>query len=649
MTPEIIDILSEKTQPRQLTDFCTRLKELVALSRTEMSKYYDQWDYFDQVYRGERKVDERDIKARARGEPEKMIIPLTYAQVETFTSFGYSTYNQRDTFYNLIASGQEDEAPAKMATALLEQNLTYNKFQATKCNQFLTDIARFGLGVTKESWVIETTPSLTQVPDQEAAAEVRPDMAQPVAPKMKTQVEYLPKYTGNKIVNVSPYRFFPDVRLPITRWSEGEFAADEIEESKTEMKKREKEGLVAGLEHVASLSSAAFDGRRLTFLKKNTSALNAVSNDAYYLLTEVQIRLNPSETEIAPGVFLNPDADCNMLYIVWILNDDRIVKIEEAGYNHEEFGYNVAQFFDDQNRFINLSLCEILSALQDTATWFLNSHITSVRKTMFNQLVVDPAGIEVEDIVKRSPVIRMKAGKGGSGIDMWIKQLQTHDATQGHTVDVGILSGYAKEASGISENMLGQFSPGRRSAREAGNVANYAASRLMKIFACVWESALSTMGKKMLSNLRQGLDTPTLVRMYGQINTQREMPAANALFANVPPMQQPGIPPMYQMKAVTKADIVGSYDFNVFNGTLPSQRQATASVLMEYLQTAMKDPRVTMITQLDPQLMLFEAFELLGIRNVQRFQLTPERLQQLMLMAQPPANTGSPRPAQGGV
>jgi len=101
MTPEIIDIIGQKTQPRQLTDLCTKLKDLVALSRTEMSKYYDQWDYFDQVYRGERKVDEKDLKARSRGEPEKMIIPLTYAQVETFTSFGYSTFNQRDTFYSL--------------------------------------------------------------------------------------------------------------------------------------------------------------------------------------------------------------------------------------------------------------------------------------------------------------------------------------------------------------------------------------------------------------------------------------------------------------------------------------------------------------------------------------------------------------------
>lgn len=648
MTPEIAEIVGQKTQPNELSDFCATLKDLVKLSRREMAKHYDQWDYFDQVYRGERKVDQADLKARARSEPEKLIIPMTYSQVETFTSFGYALYNQRDTIYTLVASGQEDEQPAKMAEALLEQNINYNKFKATKLNQFLTDIAKYGLGVTKESWVTETTPSVSQVPDPEAAAAVRTDMAAPVEPKMITQVDYLPKYKGNKIVNVSPYRFFPDPRLPITRWSEGEFAADELEESKSTLEKKAKDGLVAGLEFVSALGNEAFDNRRLTFFQKSAdSATSAVRDPAYFLLTEVQIKLNPSKTMIDKDTPLAADVDCDMLYIVWILNDDRIVRISEAGYDHEEFGYNVAQFFDDQNRFLNLSLCELLSSLQDTATWFLNSHITSVRKSIFNQYVVDESAVNIDDIVKRSPVIRLKQGKAGSGVDNWIKQLQTVDVTQGHVNDVGAISGLSKEASGINENLLGQFSPGRRSAKEASNVANYAAARLVKIFACVWESALAPMGRKMLSNLRQGLDEPTLVKVYGTINTAQNVQSANALFQQVPPQPQPGQPPQAQMRPVTKADIVGSYDFDFFNGTLPSQRAATANILMEYLQTAMKDPRVTMVTQLDPQLMLYEALELLGIHNVKRFQLTPQRLQQLMLMAQPPGNPGSPQPPQG--
>lgn len=647
MTPEIAEIVGRQNQPKQLLDYCNTLKQLLAISRTEMAKQYDQWDYFDQVYRGERQPDKQDKKAMERGEPTKLIIPLTYAQVETFTSFGYSTFNQRDTYYTLIASGVEDEQPAKIGEAVLEQNLTYNKYKATKLNQHLTDIARFGIGITKTSWVNDKVPIVSQVPDPTQVATQDPSLPAPVQPKMKTQVDYVTKYQGNKIVNVSPFRFFPDVRLPLTRWAEGEFAADEQEESRASMEEKQKAGLVAGLEFVADLPIESFKDRRLAFLTKNTLTAPEQAK-RYFLLTEYQIRLNPSKVEIDEGVFINPDVDCEQIYFVWVLNDDRIVRIDEAGSNHEEFGYDVAQFFDDQNRFINLSLCEILSALQDTATWFLNARITSVRKSIFNQLVADPAGVEIGDIEARSPVIRLKQGRGGSGVDTWIKQLQVTDTTQGHMQDVGGLSGLAKEASGINENLLGQFSPGRRSAKEASNVANYAASRLMKILACIWESSEAPRGRKMLSNARQGLDAETLVRVYGQQNTQENMQAAMQLVPGLAP-QQPSLGvPLYQMQKVTKANLIGTYDFAVFNGTLPSQRAAMANVIMEYLQNAMKDPRVTMVSGLDPQLMLLEALELMGIRNVQRFRLTPQRLQQLMLMAGTGTNQTAPQPPQAG-
>lgn len=645
MTPELVELIGRRTQPKPIMDLAQRIKDLLSLSRNEMVKYYDRWDYCDMVYRGERKPDPQDRAAQQRKEPEKLILPLTYAQTQSFVAFGYSTFNQRENYYDLIPSGVEDEAPAKVGEALLEQNLTHNRYRATKLIQRLADIGRFGIGVTKNSWVHEKVPVVEQVVDQEAMATVDTSLAQPVEPPMKTQVTYKTKYLGNKIINVSPYRFFPDVRIPLTRWSEGEFCADEIEESKAKMQEYERDGLIAGLEFVSELSAESFNNRRLTFLQRTATAapLGSVTERRYYLLTEVQIRLNPSKVVInkddnGKEVFLNPDVDCERVFIVWLLNDDRIVRIDEAGYDHEEFGYDVAQFFDDQNRFINLSLCEIISALQDTATWFLNARVTNVRKTVFNQFVVDEGAIHVEDIVNRSPIIRMRQNRGMSGVDNWIKQLTVQDVTANHVADVQNLSGLAKEATGLNDNLLGQFSPGRRSAKEASNVASYAASRLMMIFASIWESSEAPMGRKMLSNLRQGLDVPTLVRMYGQVNTQQNIAGVMGL---MPGLAQPQAQPRMQMVSVTKDQLIGNYDFNVFNGTLPSQRQATAAVLMEWLQTAMKDPRIIMLSGLDPKLVLDEVFELLGVRNVQRFALTPERLQQLGLMAAATGNAGN--------
>ena len=650
MTPEIAKLIGEKTQPKGVLDLAQKCKDLVAMSRGEMAKSYDQWDRYDQIYRGERVPDAQDKKADVRGEPTKMILPMTFGQAQTFVSFGHQLFNQRDYYCEVVASGQEDEAAGKLAVACLEQNLGYNKYRSVKLIQKLTDIARWGLGITKESWIKETVPVVTPVIDQEKMAQLRPDMAQPASPPMKTEVTYTTKYLGNKIANVSPYRWFPDSRLPLTRWSEGEFCADENEESKTSL---ERNPLVAGMEHVTELSQESFKDRRMNFLKKagSQNSMGVHIPQAYCLVTEVQIRLNPSKVELDKGVFL-ADHDCEQIFIIWIVNDDRIVRISEAGYNHEEFGYNCAQLFDDMNRFTNFSLCEILSALQDTATWFLNSRITNVRKNIFNQTVVDESAIVMDDIIKRRPVIRMQPGRAGTGIDTWIKQLSTVDVTTNHVNDIAVLNGMAKEATGINETLLGQFSPGRRSAKEAGNVANYAASRLIMLFGSIWESSEAPMLRKMLSNLRQGLDEPTLVRVYGQINTQQEMAGAAQLVPGlVPPQPQPGQPPPSrdQLQSITKQNLVGNYDLAIFNGTLPSTRQQIARTLMEWLQTALKDPRVVMATGLDPQLVMFEVFELLGVRNVQRFRLTPERLQQLMLMAQPPANpAGAPAPQGAG-
>lgn len=640
MTEEIAKLIGQPTQPPKLVELFERVKLLLQLSRDEMSKFYDTWDANDMVYRGERKPDLADAQARRRGEPEKIILPLSFGQVQTFVAFGHAVYNQRDYFYEQIASGAEDAKPSEMGSAILEQNLTKNKFRSTKNIQFLTDIARFGLGVTKESWVHEQCPVVEEVPDQQALAMVRTGLIQPTEVPMVKQIKMTTKYMGNKIVNVSPYRWFPDPRLPLTRWSEGEFCADETEISIAEMQKYERQGIVAGLQYVPRMADDAFKNRRLSFTKKDAAvnAMASITNPRYYLLTAVEIRLNPATTEIDEGVFLDKELDYETIYVMWIANDGRIVRLEPAGYDHEEFGYNAAQFLDDQNRFINFGLCDVLAACQDTATWFINSHITSVRKNIFNQFAIDPEGVEIDDFLRRSPFIRLKPGRAGSGVDTWIKQLNVTDVTQNHLADVATLTGMAKEATGINETLLGQFSAGRRSAKEAGNVANNAAQRLLMIFASIWESAYEPMGRKMLSNLRQGLDEPTMVRIYGQMNTMEAMQP-----------DLPGLPPpLYRLIGVTKADLVGNYDMAPFNGTLPTQRFQTASVLQGILDKMQSDPRLVMLTGLDPKLLFFEVLNLLNVRNVQRFSLTPERLQQLGLMAQPAGNAGAAGTAQAG-
>jgi hypothetical protein len=624
MTPELIKLLSEPEHNQELSDLLNQCKDWLKISRGEMSKYYDQWDRADQVYRGEITPDEADRKAAKRKEPVKMVVPLTYQQVQTFVSFCYSVYNQRRYFFELEPMGLEDVPTAKIGQALLQRDLDYNRFRSEKVVQLLTDIGRFGLGVTKESWVREQVPVIEDVPDPA----YQPDPTQPqMAPPMVKQVTLTDKYVGNKVNVVSPYRFFPDPRIPLTRFQEGEFCASEDEYSRGELEVMQEEGMLAGLEHVRQFHQDA-DGaaRRLVWIKPNDPTSISDSNPRYFLISEIQCRLNPSKVMIAPGVALDPDVTREMKYVIWIANDNRIVRIEPCGYAHEEFSYAVGVFLPDQHRFLNFGLAELLGPLQDHVSWFINARVSSVRKVISNTLLVDPAAIEMEDLKNRSPVIRLRKEYQGTGVERFVKQLDIQDVTAGHLADVNFLTQYARESTGITENILGQFATGRRSAQEARQVSANAASRLLLTAHGIWESCLAPLGRRMLSNHRQGLDVPTMVKVLGQ----------SIVMTNPMGIQQ--------FKQVTKADLTGSVDFKVFDGTLPSQRGATAMVLKEILMTLMKAPQAVFVLGKDPKLIFEKLLELSDIDNHEQYNLSPQRAQDLMLMA---GLGGNPGNAQG--
>ena len=129
MNDAVIKILSQKEEPKELTEFRTRLQDLVKMSRNTMSEYYPIWDRNDRVYRGERTPDEQDKKAQKRNEPAKVFVPLTHTQVQTFVSFATTLLTQREYFFEMNGSGVEDVKPAKLAQATIQRDLEYNKFE----------------------------------------------------------------------------------------------------------------------------------------------------------------------------------------------------------------------------------------------------------------------------------------------------------------------------------------------------------------------------------------------------------------------------------------------------------------------------------------------------------------------------------------
>lgn len=118
----------------------------------------------------------------------------------------------------------------------------------------------------------------------------------------------------------------------------------------------------------------------------------------------------------------------------------------------------------------------------------------------------------------------------------------------------------------------------------------------------------------MLSNLREGLTLSSYVRLFGL-------------------QKDPTLQTYVEFAKVNKEDLVGDYDFEIFDGTLPSEKQYIRQTLEEAMQALMAQPELALMLGFDLRGIFLEIMELGGVRNPERFRL-PEIQQQMLLQQQ---------------
>ncbi len=598
-------------------DLLLHVRRRVEVSRNFISKYYCQWDHNDEIIRGQRIVDEKDKKAALRGEPTKMVLPFAYAQVNTFIAFFSMLFNQRSVFYEFEDNGSGDYTPEGDAEKILDKDLTKNAFSQVQYQCFL-DLARCGFCVVKSMWE-ETTKKKTVRTQSQLTSD-----AFGGPPTYNTTEEEQTVYVkqGNRVITVSPWKFFPDTRLPLSRMNEGEFCASEDVYSIVRLKQMEANGMIVNSDKVKDFTLDAGPGtnRRLQeqIYDEDKGSIRVLTpgseGSGMGVVTEVEIWISPKEFQQENGNSPLGNEDAPQLFVVQYANDKIILKAEPLNYPHGGFCYDVGEFSSDQIRVINESLAQIIDPLQDVATWFLNSRITSVRKNIDNKFVVDPLGIEVQDLIDRSPIIRLKPGVARSGVNTWIQQLKVEDVTTNHVNDVTTLWSFIQITTGINDNSLGQYNGGRRSATESRTVNSGAASRLKTIANVLWEKMFVPLGMKLTANLTSHLDIEMFKKYIGPTN--------------------PGEPSIEDRFAAFQAQ-ADFYSFEFFDGTAPSEKGFIAQSMQDLLLGLMTNPLAgQMLTQEPFRSMVVEIADLRGIRSPERF-LPPKQTAPLMDVADP--------------
>lgn len=584
--------LEQEEHDELLEKLLTDLKRKMKSSREKMSNHYSTWDKHRDVYAGIRSLDKEDIEAQDHNEPEKLVVPMSFAQIQTFVAFTFLLYKQNRRFFEFVPTGGEDYQSGYDGEEILERDLRRNQFDRI-LYQLLLDSSIMNIGVVKHWWEVEKQWAQMTMPESSVVAG---DLELSVASFSTTQE--LIKYEGNKLQSLSPYNFFPDTRFPLAEWRRGSFAGDETEYHINQLKKWEHAGLMFGIDHIEPAKSDMLRQRggetRLEAFCNFCNNRKKDKDDQIVCLTSVQTEIIPKKYALGPEEY-------PVRYIISYANDSRIVSITPAGYLHDEFTYDVAQYSPDIHQDIGCSLADTISAMQDVVSYLINTRLTSVRRSLERNLIIDPSSVDMTTVESRSPYILMKKGSPRLGVDKFVRQLQYVDTTAKHLEDADMIMKIMQLVTGVNENAMGQFNGGRRSATEARAANGGAAARMKLVATLIWSECLSSMGRKLLFNSRQGISLETFTKVLGPAASHRY-----ELFHPSDPSQ-----------------LVGSEDHFIFDNTLQSEKGFIAQSLQELVSAVLSNPIVMQVLPIDVGKVMEEILTLRGVENIERFRIQP--------------------------
>lgn len=586
MQDETKNPLGKEVQSPKTIRLFNHLQSNLGRSRSVIGREYDRWKRHLQTFKGERPADREDMESAEEGSPEKFVVPLTFAQVQTFASFCFLLFNQKPKFYETEQVGDEDNEIAKLGEDLLQGDLLANRW-SSKLYMALIDIARFGIGITKESWERETV----WVPNNSRVSNINGFELPSLDIDIESDMEIL-KFEGNRINNISPFKFFPDLSLPLSRWREGQFVVDEEEYHINQLKKMERTGQLHGIKWVKRMTPTAWAAREKynTLTSLGNEMMGGGSSDKNkdftVTLAEHYVRLIPADYDLGPEKY-------QKLYLVRIANDQRIVSAEPYGYCHDEFPHNVGLMSPDTCSNLSASLCDSIDAIQDVITYLINSRVMGLKKNLGRNLIVDPSVIDMASLDNEMDIITTVQGAPKNGLDRYAMQLNFKDNTASNFNDAQEMQRIMHMITGVNDNAMGMVASGRRSATE-NRAANGGAAARMKVTASnIWTDMLAPQGSKLLCNLRYGMSFEAFQKYVGQRDNIEELYA--------------------QFSPDDTSLLVGARDVFIFDNTSESEKGFLAQSMQELLVAIATNPQLAGMYDLDK--LMEEVFSLRGVKT----------------------------------
>lgn len=581
------------------TKIVNEIRDKARQSRHIIEKRFDGWNMVDEKLTAfiPTTEEEQNIKKADRRKPISIVVPYSFAILETLVSYLVSAFLPEPIF-RYEGSSPEDVVGAILLEKKIALDCNRSKV-ALALHTMFRDASAYGQGVVAPQWGIKRGKKTTKV-DTGFLNMFSRFVNQ--GPQRQTEDAIL--FEGNELRNIDPYRYFPDPNVPVHEPQKGEFVGWLDESNLMDMLDEELSNPdffnVRYLHHVQNKRSiySIDPSRRMekvggSFKEQSTIITKPVD------MINMYIKLIPKRWEL--GLNEYPEK-----WLFTVAADDVVVRAKPLGLNHNMFPVTVcAPDFDGYSP-IAISRIEILQGMQDTLDWMFNSHVANVRKAINDMIIVDPYLVNINDMKDPKPgkLIRLRRPAWGRGVDKVAQQLNVSDITQANIKDAAFIMQYMQQISGTDNPVMGSLrkgGPDRLSAKEFQGTAQGAISRLERIAKVIGLQAMQDIGYMFAHHTQQLMTQDVYVKSVGRWpeDVMEEMK-----------------PKRDRMK-VSPFDILVDYDLMVRDGSVPGGNYS--NVWVQLFQTIMGTPELA--GRFDTMRIFKHIARNAGAKNVDEFEI----------------------------
>lgn len=598
-TPEQrpIDLLAPKSEhhARVLKHLLDRLNH----SERTMSKFYGRWNC------NERRVQayinlpdyEKVLKEMSdKSQPPQLVsitVPYSFATLWTIVTYLVHTFCGQKPIFQVSTYNAENVQNAQMMETVLQYNADHSRLIAAFFQWFVDD-GIYGLGVLRTLFKQEKAQR-TVWTSQSPGGVIMPGMP---AQAMRQRVQKV-VYEGNEVVNVDPFMFFPDPRVPMKEVNRrGEYVFWRSFEGKHTMLRAEQNGELKWVRDAGELpvgrDEAGGNSDRNLISSGDSSPGDPSSRDSratpYYQVDQGTVEIVPKELGLGEDEYPQK-------WIFTILNKNQIVQAEPFDYDHGRHPVAVIESLTFGYGFGQAGIVDMLGPIQDSLSWFVNSQIYNVRSAINNMFVVDPSMVEMQDLKDPGPgkYIRLKRSAYGQDVRTVLQQLQVQDVTKEHMQNMELFMRMGDALAAVNDNLKGiQEAGGRKTATEVRTAGEAGASRLAAKARYISSQGMVDLAEQMALNLQQFMTMSFYLQIVGMEGLQKPIPISPEMVA-------------------------GDYYFPVHDGTLPIDKVALIDVWKEVWMAVISNP--AMQQQYDAMGIFEYLAQLAGAKNIQQFKV----------------------------